>query len=242
AGWLGTADRGGAARVAGGLGGKGGGGVGGAGVRRGSPADTAGLKAGDIVVELGGSAIKEVPDLQRRVAAVKPGQTMKLSVIRERKPMSFSVKIGEMPSDEPVLAEGPSTDEWGLSVESLTGDAALRLELPGNRGLLVTDVQPGSPAGEAGPRPGELSRGRRRPAAGRRRQPRQGAWRAEARRIAPDLRTPHRRQRQRRQSVSRDGTLPQAVTAATTGPRGTVLVVDDEESVRASVRAILEET
>src|SRR5262249_57367740 len=89
-------------------------------VRKGGTADAGGLKAGDIVVELGGSAIKEVPVLQRRVAAVKPGQTMKLAVIRERKPMSFSVKIGEMPSDEPMVAEGPSTDEWGLSVESLT--------------------------------------------------------------------------------------------------------------------------
>jgi serine protease Do len=123
---------------------------------KGSPADAAGLKPGDIVVELGGSPIKEVPDLQRRVAAVRPGQTMKLTVIREKKPMSFSVKIGEMPSDEPVVAEGPGTDEWGLSVESLTGDAALRLDLPVARGLLVTDVQPGSPAEKAGLRRGDV--------------------------------------------------------------------------------------
>jgi serine protease Do len=125
-------------------------------VMKGSPADAAGLKPGDIVVELGGSPIKEVPDLQRRVAAVRPGQTMKLTVIREKKPMSFSVKIGEMPSDEPVVAEGPGTDEWGLSVESLTGDAALRLDLPVARGLLVTDVQPGSPAEKAGLRRGDV--------------------------------------------------------------------------------------
>jgi Do/DeqQ family serine protease len=125
-------------------------------VMKGSPADAAGLKPGDIVVELGGSPIKEVPDLQRRVAAVRPGQTMKLTVIRERKPMSFSVKMGEMPSDEPVVAEGPGTDEWGLSVESLTGDAALRRDLPVARGLLVTDVQPGSPAEKAGLRRGDV--------------------------------------------------------------------------------------
>jgi predicted metalloprotease with PDZ domain len=81
---------------------------------------------------------------------------MKLSVIRERKPMSFTVKMGEMPSDEPIVAEGPATDEWGLSVEPLTGDAALRLDLPVNRGLLVTDVQPGSPAERAGLRRGDV--------------------------------------------------------------------------------------
>ena len=154
-GWLGIVIQDLTDQLAGSFGVKEGGGVLVAEVMKGSPADTAGLKAGDIVVELGGSAIKEVPDLQRRVAAVKPGQTMKLTVIRERKPMSFSVKMGEMPSDEPVVAEGPATDEWGLSVEALTGDAALRLDLPVNRGLLVTDVQPGSPAEKAGLRRGD---------------------------------------------------------------------------------------
>jgi Do/DeqQ family serine protease len=155
-GWLGIVIQDLTDQLAGSFGVKEGGGVLVAEVMKGSPADTAGLKAGDIVVELGGSAIKEVPDLQRRVASVKPGQTMKLTVIRERKPMSFSVKMGEMPSDEPVVAEGPATDEWGLSVESLTGDAALRLDLPVHRGLLVTDVQPGSPAEKAGLRRGDV--------------------------------------------------------------------------------------
>jgi S1-C subfamily serine protease len=50
----------------------------------------------------------------------------------------------------------PGNDEWGLSVESLTGDTALRLDLPVSRGLLVTDVQPGSPAERAGIRRGDV--------------------------------------------------------------------------------------
>src|SRR5229473_6574221 len=73
-------------------------------VMKGSPAEAAGLRAGDVVVELSGTPIKEVPDLQRRIAAVKPGQTLKLTVIRERKPVPVTVKIGEMPADEPVVA------------------------------------------------------------------------------------------------------------------------------------------
>src|SRR5262244_2768686 len=125
-------------------------------VMKGSPAEAAGLKAGDVVVELSGTPIKEVPDLQRRIAAIRPGQTMKLTVIRDKKPVSVTVKIGEMPADEPVVAEAPGNDEWGLNVESLTGDAALRLDLPVSRGLLVTDVQPGSPAEKAGLRRGDV--------------------------------------------------------------------------------------
>ena len=81
---------------------------------------------------------------------------MKLTVIRDKKSVSVTVKVGEMPADEPVLAEAPGNDEWGLSVEALTGDAALRLDLPVSRGLLVTDVQPGSPAEKAGLRRGDV--------------------------------------------------------------------------------------
>ena len=125
-------------------------------VMKGSPADTAGLRAGDVVIDLSGTPIKEVPDLQRRIAGIRPGQTMKLTVIRDKKPVSVTVKIGEMPADEPVVAEAPGNDEWGLSVESLTGDAALRLDLPVSRGLLVTEVQPGSPAEKAGIRRGDV--------------------------------------------------------------------------------------
>src|SRR5881296_480841 len=125
-------------------------------VMKGSPAETAGLRAGDVVVELSGTPIKEVPDLQRRIASIKPGQTMKLTVIRDKKPVAVSVKIGEMPADEPVVAEAPGNDEWGLNVESLTGDAALRLDLPVSRGLFVTEVQPGSPAEKAGLRRGDV--------------------------------------------------------------------------------------
>src|SRR5512138_2640920 len=125
-------------------------------VMKGSPAEAAGLKAGDVVVDLSGTPIKEVPDLQRRIAAIRPGQTMKLTVIRDKKPVPITVKIGEMPADEPLVAEAPGNDEWGLNVESLTGDAALRLDLPVSRGLLVTEVQPGSPAEKAGLRRGDV--------------------------------------------------------------------------------------
>src|SRR5213593_1086151 len=125
-------------------------------VMKGGPAETAGLRAGDVVVELSGAPIKEVPDLQRRIASIKPGQTMKLTVIRDKKPVAVTVKIGEMPADEPLVAAAPGNDEWGLSVEALTGDAALRLDLPVSRGLFVTEVQPGSPAEKAGLRRGDV--------------------------------------------------------------------------------------
>src|SRR5881296_140493 len=155
-GWLGIVIQDLTDQLAGSFGVKEGAGVLVAEVMKGSPADTAGLKAGDVVVDLSGTPIKEVPDLQRRIASIRPGQTMKLTVIRDKKPVSVTVKIGEMPADETAAAEAPEADEWGLSVEALTGDAALRLDLGVTRGLLVTDVQPGSAAEKAGLKRGDV--------------------------------------------------------------------------------------
>jgi len=78
-------------------------------VINGGPAEAAGVRQGDVIVELNGAPIKEVPELQRRVAAVAPGQPVKLKVIRDRKPVTLAVTVSEMPGDEPVLAGAPST-------------------------------------------------------------------------------------------------------------------------------------
>ena len=125
-------------------------------VMKGGPAEAAGVRQGDVIVELNGAPIKEVPELQRRVAAVAPGQSVRLKVIRERKPVALSVTVAEMPAEEPVLAGAPEDEGWGLSVEPLSGDAAAQLGLTIAAGLLVTDVVAGSPADKAGLRRGDV--------------------------------------------------------------------------------------
>ena len=125
-------------------------------VMKGGPAEAAGMKPGDVIVELNDGPIKEVPELQRRVASVAPGHLVRLTVIRDKRPVRLDVKIGEMPSDEPAPAAAQDEEGWGLSVEPLTGEAALRLNLPVSSGLHVTDVVPGSPADRAGLRRGDV--------------------------------------------------------------------------------------
>ena len=125
-------------------------------VLKSGPAEAAGLRPGDIVVEFGGAPIKEVPDLQRRVAGIVPGQTVKLTVVRDRKPVPVSVRVGEMPSDEPVQAAVRGAEDFGLGVEPLSGDAALRLNLPFTRGLVVSEVAPLSAAEKSGLRRGDV--------------------------------------------------------------------------------------
>src|SRR5436853_5867284 len=125
-------------------------------VINGGPAEAAGVRQGDVIVELNGAPIKEVPELQRRVAAVAPGQPVELKGRRDRQPVTPAVTVSEMPGDEPVLAGAPDDESWGLSVEPLTGEAALQLNLGISGGLLVTDVVAGSPGDRAGLRRGDV--------------------------------------------------------------------------------------
>jgi serine protease Do len=125
------------------------------GVMPAGPAEAAGLRIGDIIVEFGGVAIRETPDLQRRVASITPGQPTDLTVLREGQRVSLRVTIGEMPSDDPVAATAPD-EGWGLRVESVGPELAQRLPTQSTIGALVVDVYSGSPAEAAGLRRGDI--------------------------------------------------------------------------------------
>jgi serine protease Do len=124
-------------------------------VMKDSPAEAAGLKAGDVITEFEGQPVREVPDLQKRVAAIPPGQPVPLTVIRDKKPTRLTVKIGEMPGEETVVATSPSEEGWGLSVATLTPELAERHQLTAKRGAVVTSVAPAGAGAEAGIRPGD---------------------------------------------------------------------------------------
>jgi Do/DeqQ family serine protease len=124
-------------------------------VMKDGPAAAAGLKPGDVITGFGGSPIKDVTDLQKRVAAVEPGRPAPITVMRDRKPLGLSVKLGEQPTDEALAAAESGDDVLGLVVEPLTPETARQNRLSARRGLLVTEVTPGSPGAEAGIKPGD---------------------------------------------------------------------------------------
>jgi serine protease Do/serine protease DegQ len=125
-------------------------------VMKDGPAEAAGLKPGDVITGFAGSAIKDVTDLQKRVAAVEPGRPTPIMVMRDHAPLALSVKVGEQPTDEAMAAaEGGGEDVLGLTVEPLTPETARQNHLSVRSGLLVTEVAPGSPGAEAGIKPGD---------------------------------------------------------------------------------------
>jgi len=124
-------------------------------VMKDSPAETAGIKAGDIIVEFNGAPIKNVTELQKRVAAVEPGRATPLVVIRDKASTPLSVKIGEQPNEEEVAAAAPAEGTFGLTVEPLTPETTQRFRLSTRSGVVVTDVTAGSAGDQAGIRTGD---------------------------------------------------------------------------------------
>ena len=122
-----------------------------------SPAEKAGLEAGDIIVAADGKPVDRVSTLQRIVREHQPGQSVALDVVRFGAKKTFSVKLSEAPSDEQIAStdigqpkrhgEGVSTEKLGISVEPISADVAREASIPdADRGLRVSDVTGAGPA------------------------------------------------------------------------------------------------
>ncbi len=126
-----------------------------------SPAAAAGLQRGDVILGLNDKPVEDAGHLRNVIASTPPGTTLSLTILREGKEQRVPVTIGEQPPQRlAAREEAPPTEptrDLGLLVTDPTPDLLRRLDLPrGARGALVREVQPGSPAQEAGLRPGDL--------------------------------------------------------------------------------------
>ncbi len=129
-------------------------------VQPGSPADKGGLKRGDVIISLGEVELKDVNDLRNRIALITPGTTSRITVIRDSSEKTIDVAIGERPSELTRIGtrgDGKSSlEKFGLRFQELTPELAEQLGFSGNKGVLIADVAPGSPAAKSGLRSGLL--------------------------------------------------------------------------------------
>jgi len=120
-----------------------------------SPAEKAGIKEGDIIVEFNGKKIKDPRELAHLVAMFPPGKVALVKVIRNGKEKTIKVKIGTMPEEEvSVLGSQNMETKLGLKVAPLPPDVAQQAGV--NGGVYVEEVEPGSPADESGIRQGDI--------------------------------------------------------------------------------------
>lgn len=140
-------------------------------VTPGGPAAESGILAGDVVLKFDGKEIGEMRRLPRVVAETPIGKATPVEVWRKGKLQTVQVKVGELeaaeesglltnqPDDKKQTPAQPpkTTDLLGLKLTGITPDLRQQYELkPEQKGVLVTDVQSGTPAAEKGIRPGDV--------------------------------------------------------------------------------------
>ncbi|HYA27626.1 MAG TPA: PDZ domain-containing protein, partial [Acidobacteriota bacterium] len=124
-------------------------------VSKDGPAERAGVKVGDVIVEFDGSAINDSGDLPIIVARTPVEKKVRMKVLRDKKEVVLNVAVGEL-KDEEVVASAPEKGELGLTVQRLTPQMAESLGLDKSDGVVVSAVEPGSVAEEAGIRRGDV--------------------------------------------------------------------------------------
>jgi serine protease Do len=115
-----------------------------------SPATKAGLKEGDVVVAYRGKPVESVGKFRNRVALTTPGNKAKITVLRDGKRKTLTVTIGKQDKTMEVVGPAQSTDEIGITVQSITPQLADQFHVKPGKGVVVTEVKPGSIAAMAG--------------------------------------------------------------------------------------------
>jgi serine protease Do len=120
-------------------------------VTKSSPAEKAGLKAGDVIVSYQGRPVSDTGDFRNQVALAQPGSNVTFEIIRDGKQRSVTVKIDKL-SDNKLAAQESSqaSDKLGLTVQTITDDLGRQFGVKPGQGVIVTGVAPGSVATMAG--------------------------------------------------------------------------------------------
>jgi serine protease Do len=132
-------------------------------VTSGSPAAQAGIQRGDVVTEINGERVEDANQLRLKISLTPPGTAVHLKLLRDGAEKTVSVKLAESPTDQVRSSRTPSSRDSGssaldgVSVDELDYQTLRELGLsPNTKGVVVTDVMPGSAAAEANLAPGDV--------------------------------------------------------------------------------------
>jgi serine protease Do len=136
-------------------------------VHSGGAAEKAGLEPGDVIVEFNGRPVATTDQLVGMVTATKPGTSVPIKVMRDRRERTLSITVDELDLAAEQQSRAPrggdrqqpdvqGSESFGLSLQNLSPQRARQLELPsGQTGALVTEVDPDGPSAGA-LRPGDV--------------------------------------------------------------------------------------
>jgi serine protease Do len=123
----------------------------------GGPADKAGVKRGDVILRFDDKAIRSTQNLPFVVASTPIGKTVEMEIMRGNQRMNLQIKTEELKEEAeeetPAEEAGPNL---GMEVQEITPEMAKNYNLSRTSGVIIVDVESGSPAGEAGLVPGDI--------------------------------------------------------------------------------------
>jgi serine protease Do len=122
------------------------------------PAAKAGVEPGDVILEVNGKPIPNRDELIRLITGTKPGTTVPVKLLREKKEMTVNITVEELDLEVEsgtLQGQGPGPEEegagFGLTLGNLTSSMSRSLRLPPDTtGAVIMDIEPGSPAEDAG--------------------------------------------------------------------------------------------
>ncbi len=127
-----------------------------------SPAEKAGLQVGDVILTFNQQLLHDSTQLPPLVGTTAVGEDAKLTVLRNGKEITLTVRIAELPADDAEIPSEPSTaadsvksNKLGLVFSELSAEERKQLELPAEQGVRVEEVHEG-PAADAGVQPGDV--------------------------------------------------------------------------------------
>ncbi len=129
-------------------------------VTPGGPAEKAGVQRGDIIVEFNGNAIQDMQELPKSVASYAPGTSTQLKVLRNGETKTLNIKLGELPEEVAESSRkltGKAVEQGlGLVVQEISPQVQRMFQTDIREGVIITNVEPGSTAENAGLEPGDV--------------------------------------------------------------------------------------
>ncbi len=125
----------------------------------GSPAVTAGIRAGDIITQVNGNPVRDARELARTIGSMPPNTSVRLTVLRNGAEQQITLTLGELPNqrearatpDKPEQSKGTEVPRLGLTLSP-----AAEVAGSGKEGVVITNVEEGSVAAEHGFRTGDV--------------------------------------------------------------------------------------
>jgi len=122
----------------------------------GGPAEKAGIKRGDVILQFDGKPIRSSHDLPFVVASTPIGKTVVVEVMRDNQQMNLQIKTEELKEEAETAPPSEARPFLGMEVQEITPEMAKNYGLPRTSGVIIVEIENGSPAAEAGLSAGDI--------------------------------------------------------------------------------------